>query len=80
MTTFGDRLRRIAGILGMEGDCFYLMKHSSNGAWFITNGNIISDSPAVVTDVTLPCTRGSRTAFEAMDAAEAWFAPEIDRQ
>lgn len=63
------RIRRLAGVLGMDWlPGTWVDKH--DGRWWLV-GSAGGDQP-------LPNTFGCRTLPEALDAAEAWFAPQID--
>ena len=62
-----NRIRRIAGILGRDIPEIWVNKY--NGHWWLVS----SDG-----DLPLPNTRDAVTLPEALDAAEAWFAPQID--
>lgn len=68
--THEERIRRIAKIL----DCTWLpgtWVDRYDGRWWLV-GSTGGDHP-------LPGTRDCRTLPEALDAAEAWFAPQVDR-
>lgn len=64
-----SRIRRLAGVLGMDWlPGTWVDKYG--GRWWLV-GSAGGDRP-------LPNTSGCRTLPEALDAAEAWFAPQID--
>lgn len=50
---------------------FDVIRPSSNGRWWLI-GSIEGDQP-------LPQTSNAHTLPEALDMAEAWLAPEIER-
>lgn len=63
------RIRRIAGVLGMDWlPGTWLDKY--DGRWWLV-GSMGGDWP-------LPNTCGCATLPEALDAVEAWLAPQVD--
>jgi len=65
------RIRRIAGVLGMDWlPGTWVDKY--DGRWWLV-GSAGGDQP-------LPNTGGCATLPEALDAAEAWLAPQIDQR
>jgi hypothetical protein len=64
------RIRRLARALGMAPGVMARLERGEDGRWWLM-GCARGDQP-------LPRTRGCSTERDALDAAEAWLAPEID--
>jgi hypothetical protein len=70
-----ERINRLARILCMESTSkgFSLSRERLLPyRWWLTGGKL--------GDSVLPNSAGTKTENEALDAAEAWFAPEIDQE
>lgn len=70
-----DRINRLAKILCMDPSSkgFHLEKEKTLPyRWYLVGGKL--------GDSVLPNSAGAKTEVEALDAAESWFAPEIDRK
>lgn len=70
-----DRINRLAQILCMNSSSggFHLEKEKILPyRWYLVGGKL--------GDSILPNSAGAKTETEALDAAESWFAPEIDRK
>lgn len=68
-----ERLKRLAWVLCVTPTTKLRLEQSRivGGPWYLVG--------CVEGDVALPRTRGCHTARDALDAVEAWLAPELER-